>query len=323
MKREVVGGFIVLLFIFSVFVFSSTGKANYVVVTEYDYIVYRQGNTIYAFDSSGLIYQSSSADEVINYVLKNVKNYQSVYVKPGIYWIDEPIVMKNKVGVKLVFAGEVKPVISFPKNEFMFKIIGDDWNSNRDNVIKIEHIDARGFASGVLIQDGFRNYVSVVRADNVVIGIEFRNYNAWSEANVVRDSQIYGIRKYGILFRRINHGTKSFKGTLVENVFFGLAKDGAVGIYIGRGVSVYEGMFKHVNGWSNGKRQVLISINGYVDKSLFENVAMESSRRRPYTYVIKIGRYMGGKPTFINVRAGDLSGSIYNPYRKRIVRINS
>jgi hypothetical protein len=301
------------------------------VVSDADYIIFRDENKIYARNGSTLRIEleGNDASTIIETCINRTRNGGNIYVKPGDYILTKPIRIITKSYFTLRSDGAQ---LINNQNDFAIKVVGCIWNTSISNSIHGFRITSKLVyilfpnSGGVLVQDSFSTKIENCEFNFLNTSIMLQNYNSWTENTQIKNCRFLNVN-YALTLNVLQggNGTKSFSYTSLADMNISL--DWGISdkklIYI----SHYEFMgavLQNVHLWSRGDNTLLFLNSSNIDRALFLNISHEQlDNSSSKGAIVEIGNANIGNMIFINLRGWNIRNWIYNPYDKPYTLIAS
>jgi hypothetical protein len=311
-KRVIVVFFVALLALslFNTYlIFERTSGPVDTSAISYDFVITQVGNN-YQMKNMLTGYTTStseSASSAINDVLARGK---AVYLNPGIYILDQDVLVSNKMNSKIVSDGAT--VLG---NGHKIIITGDNYTTSKYAVISgLTLINAT-----IRIENSFATTVSNIIFENTSTAIEIANTNSWSEYTEITDCHFINSTE-GIAFRTpSDNATGSYASSQINRCFFNL-RDNSVGISVEPLAELSDSQIQDIRFWlgEDGRtNQTGLKVDGSMYQTLLFGVVFESFTDDPYNmYAIDIGQTANPAPIIDGGVSflGNWTSRIHNPY---------
>jgi hypothetical protein len=311
-KRVIVVFFVALLALslFNTYlIFERTSGPVDTSAISYDFVITQVGNN-YQMKNMLTGYTTStseSASSAINDVLARGK---AVYLNPGIYILDQDVLVSNKMNSKIVSDGAT--VLG---NGHKIIITGDNYTTSKYAVISgLTLINAT-----IRIENSFATTVSNIIFENTSTAIEIANTNSWSEYTEITDCHFINSTE-GIAFRTpSDNATGSYASSQINRCFFNL-RDNSVGISVEPLAELSDSQIQDIRFWlgEDGRtNQTGLKVDGSMYQTLLFGVVFESFTDDPYNmYALDIGQTANPAPIIDGGVSflGNWTSRIHNPY---------
>jgi hypothetical protein len=259
---------------------------------------------------------SGSASSAINTALAQGN---SVYLNPGIYNLDQDILVSNKINIKITSNGAT--IIG---NGHKIIIYGDNFTTSQYATIS-------GFTiinGTVRIENSFGTTISNMIFENTSTGIELANTKSWSEDTKIEDCHFSNATE-GIAFRTpVGNATGSYASSQIDSCFFNI-RDNSVGVKVERLAEFSDSQLQNVRMWMGQDgvtNQTGLLVDGSMYQTLLFGVVFESFTVTPNNmFAIDLGQTCNPAPTLDGGVSflGNWTASIHNPYSTWISGVGS
>ena len=284
----------------------------------YDFVVSQDGNNYQLKNmlTGSTTSVSGSASSAINTALAQGN---SVYLNPGIYNLDQDILVSNKINIKITSNGAT--IIG---NGHKIIIYGDNFTASQYATIS-------GFTiinGTIRIENSFGTTISNMIFENTSTGIELANTKSWSEDTKIEDCHFINATE-GIAFRTpVGNATGSYASSQIDSCFFNI-RDNSVGVKVERLAEFSDSQLQNVRMWMGQDgvtNQTGLLDDGSMYQTLLFGVVFESFTVTPNNmFAIDLGQNCNPAPTLDGGVSflGNWTASIHNPYSAWISGVGS
>jgi hypothetical protein len=275
----------------------------------YDFVVSQDGTNYHLKNmlTGSTTSVSGSASSAINTALAQGN---SVYLNPGIYNLDQDILVSNKINIKITSNGAT--IIG---NGHKIIIYGDNFTASQYATIS-------GFTiinGTIRIENSFGTTISNMIFENTSTGIELANTKSWSEDTKIEDCHFINATE-GIAFRTpVGNATGSYASSQIDSCFFNI-RDNSVGVKVERLAEFSDSQLQNVRMWMGQDgvtNQTGLLDDGSMYQTLLFGVVFESFTVTPNNmFAIDLGQNCNPAPTLDSGVSflGNWTASIHNPY---------
>jgi hypothetical protein len=275
----------------------------------YDFVVSQDGNNYQLKNmlTGSTTSVSGSASSAINTALAQGN---SVYLNPGIYNLDQDILVSNKINTKITSNGAT--IIG---NGHKIIIYGDNFTTSQYATIS-------GFTiinGTVRIENSFGTTISNMIFENTSTGIELANTKSWSEDTKIEDCHFVNATE-GIAFRTpVGNATGSYASSQIDSCFFNI-RDNSVGINVEPLAEFSDSQMQDVRMWMGQDgvtNQTGLLVDGSMYQTLLFGVVFESFTDIPNDmFAMDLGQTCNPAPILEGGVSflGNWTASIHNPY---------
>ena len=241
----------------------------------YDFVVSQDGNNYHLKNmlTGSTTSVSGSASSAINTALAQGN---SVYLNPGIYNLDQDILVSNKINIKIISNGAT--IIG---NGHKIIIYGDNFTTSQ-----YATISGLTIINGTIrIENSFGTTISNMIFENTSTGIELANTKSWSEDTKIEDCHFVNATE-GIAFRTpVGNATGSYASSQIDSCFFNI-RDNSVGVKVERLAEFSDSQLQDVRMWmgqDGATNQTGLLDDGSMYQTLLFGVVFESFTDYPIT----------------------------------------
>ena len=312
-SKRVIAVLLVALLVLSAFntymIFSRPSGPVDSTAVSYDFVVSQDGTNYHLKNmlTGSTTSVSGSASSAINTALAQGN---SVYLNPGIYKLDQDILVSNKINVKITSNGAT--IIG---NGHKIIIYGDNFTASQYATIS-------GFTiinGTIRIENSFGTTISNMIFENTSTGIELANTKSWSEDTKIEDCHFINATE-GIAFRTpVGNATGSYASSQIDSCFFNI-RDNSVGVKVERLAEFSDSQLQNVRMWMGQDgvtNQTGLLDDGSMYQTLLFGVVFESFTVTPNNmFAIDLGQTCNPAPTLDSGVSflGNWTASIHNPY---------
>jgi hypothetical protein len=312
-SKRVIAVLLVALLVLSAFntymIFSRPSGPVDSTAVSYDFVVSQDGTNYHLKNmlTGSTTSVSGSASSAINTALAQGN---SVYLNPGIYNLDQDILVSNKINIKITSNGAT--IIG---NGHKIIIYGDNFTASQYATIS-------GFTiinGTIRIENSFGTTISNMIFENTSTGIELANTKSWSEDTKIEDCHFINATE-GIAFRTpVGNATGSYASSQIDSCFFNI-RDNSVGVKVERLAEFSDSQLQNVRMWMGQDgvtNQTGLLDDGSMYQTLLFGVVFESFTVTPNNmFAIDLGQNCNPAPTLDSGVSflGNWTASIHNPY---------